>query len=167
MASEAEVPLKTLAGLLNITERRVQQLVVEGVLTRGETRGSYPLRTNMHAYIQFWKDKAIGGDDESGMSEEKLRLVRAQATAQELKNEVQKLEVAPIDLFAVVISSVIVQIVGVLDSIPTKIKRNVPGVSATMIELIKKEIVQTQNIAADVDGVTTKVLNDYFKTIER
>ena len=47
---EQTVPLKTIARVCNVTERRVKQLVKEGVMPRHE-RGRYPFIRCVTGYI--------------------------------------------------------------------------------------------------------------------
>lgn len=85
MAGPATYPVATIAKLLLLTERRVQQLVAEGVLPKGE-RGRYELVPVVQGYIRYLRDRALNGDanePEAGMGD-KARLLRAQADLAEM-----------------------------------------------------------------------------------
>ena len=52
------VQLKTIARTLDLTERRVNQLVKEGTLPKTE-RGRYELIPVVQAYIKFLREKSV------------------------------------------------------------------------------------------------------------
>ena len=52
-------PVKTIASILNLTERRVQQLAHEGIIPKAE-RGKYDLIGCVRAYIKYLQERAIG-----------------------------------------------------------------------------------------------------------
>ena len=80
------VPVATLAKLFNLTERRVQQLVREGILPKPE-KGRYDLIACVQAYIKYLQDRATGrGDIEpQDTYAERARLLKAQADKTELE----------------------------------------------------------------------------------
>jgi len=49
---EQTVPINSLCQVLNLGERRVQQMVKEGILTK-EERGRYPFLTNIKNYVLY------------------------------------------------------------------------------------------------------------------
>lgn len=77
MAAPTTYPIKTISKLLMLTDRRVQQLVQEGHLPKGE-RGNYELVPVVQGYIKYLRDRAIGADvGEDG--DDKARLLKAKA----------------------------------------------------------------------------------------
>jgi len=109
--------------------------------------------------IMWWIDneiaKRFGNLDENenaiDKDHEQARLARANADGKEIDNQERKRELASVTVMAEIIGKVGSQISAVLDSIPQKIKRRVPSLTANDIELIKKEIVKTQNAAAAME----------------
>lgn len=87
----------------------------------------------------------------SELERERIRLTRAQADNLELKNEIARNEVAPIELLTYTLSNGATQIAAILGSIPLNIKRQIPRLTATEIETIKREIVKAQNAAAHIE----------------
>lgn len=83
-AAAATYPLETIAKLLMLTPRRVQQLVKEGHIPRAE-RGRYELVPAVQGYIRYLKDRAIGADAEGGEASDKARLVKARADIAEFE----------------------------------------------------------------------------------
>lgn len=77
-AGSPTYPAKTIAKLLMLTERRVQQLSKEGVIPRAE-RGRYELGPAVQGYVRFLRDRAIGGESVGGEADDKARLTRARA----------------------------------------------------------------------------------------
>tara|TARA_R110002049_G_scaffold309283_1_gene520076 strand:+ start:5700 stop:6209 length:510 start_codon:yes stop_codon:yes gene_type:complete len=86
----------------------------------------------------------------SELEKQRIRLTRAQADNLELKNEIARNEVAPIELLTYTLSNGATQIAAILGSIPLNIKRQIPRLTATEIETIKREIVKAQNAAAHI-----------------
>lgn len=78
------VPVATIAGLLCITERRVQQLAKEGVIPKDE-RGQYSLVASVQGYIRYLQDDARAGKSNDEMYLHKTRSANAKATIAEMK----------------------------------------------------------------------------------
>lgn len=79
---------------------------------------------------------------------ERARLTKAQATAQEMKNDESMSRLCPLDIIEWTISSVLEQVVSVLESIPIKVKQRLPHMKASELEIIKREIIKARNIAS-------------------
>ena len=78
-------PVATIAKLLRLTERRVQQLSKEGVIPKAE-RGRYDLVPSVQGYIKYLQDRAA--PEMSGSIDynaEKARLTRANADIAEME----------------------------------------------------------------------------------
>lgn len=82
MASDGKFDVRTIAKLLMLDERRIQQLVKEGWIPKGEDRGRYGLVESVQGYIRYLKE----GSRESARSSEHARLARAQAMKVEMSN---------------------------------------------------------------------------------
>ena len=65
--SAATYPVATIAKLLLLTERRVQQLTREGVLPRAD-RGRYELAPVVQAYVRYLRDRML--PSEAGLRRE-------------------------------------------------------------------------------------------------
>lgn len=74
-------PGRLIASLLDLTERRLQQLVASGWIPRAE-RGAYGLRESVRGYIRYLKEH--GREQQRG--HEQARLARAQAVRVEMEN---------------------------------------------------------------------------------
>ena len=80
MPEVADYPVSTIAKLLDLTERRVQQLSAQGVIPR-TGRGRYELVPAVRGYVRFLRERAVKGDaagaDDLGASRAKLLSARA------------------------------------------------------------------------------------------
>ena len=78
----ATAPIESLAKLLDLTPRRVQQLAKEGVIPKPATRGQYDIIPSVVAYIRHLR--AVASGDGGDLLTEKTRLARKKKK----KNEV-------------------------------------------------------------------------------
>lgn len=81
MANDGKFDVRVMAKLLMLDERRIQQLVSEGWIPRGD-RGRYGLIETVQGYIKFLKEH--GREQQRGT--EGARLARAQAVKVEMEN---------------------------------------------------------------------------------
>lgn len=100
------------------------------------------------------------------MEYERLRLTRAQADGQEIKNDIARGKIAPIEIIRVVLSRIAGEAAGELDGIPLDIKRKNPELDNRIIEDIKRHCVKAQNAIARSDEVLDEVLDDYISESE-
>ncbi len=77
------VPVAAVAQLLKLTERRVQQLVQDGVLPRPVKRAYDPVAC-VHAYIDYLRRLALGAGEMS-LTDERTRLTKLQADLAEIE----------------------------------------------------------------------------------
>jgi phage terminase Nu1 subunit (DNA packaging protein) len=59
------IRLSEMALLLNLTERRVQQLADQGIVTR-ESHGRYHLAESVQGYIAHWRNQALQKEQRHG-----------------------------------------------------------------------------------------------------
>lgn len=122
--------------------------------------------------IMWWVDNEIQkrfGDlnpdgDAVDKEYEQGRLARAQADGKEIENDIKRGELAPVEFISILLGRITSQIASILESIPQKVKRRVPGLSANDIEIIKKEIVKTQNAAAKVEINLEELVRNYVSS---
>lgn len=86
-------PVAAIAQLLKLTERRVQQLVKDGVLPR-PVKGHYDPVLCVHAYIDYLK-KQISGSGEISLTDERTRLTKYQADLAEIELQKARGEMIP------------------------------------------------------------------------
>ena len=92
-------PLGTIAKLLMLSERRVNQLVAAGIIPRAE-RGRYELAPAVQGYIRFLQDRSLNASTgDVDFHAEKALLTKAQREMAELDLAKARGEVAPINEF--------------------------------------------------------------------
>jgi len=90
-------PLAVIAKLLDLSERRVQQLGREGVIPKAE-RGRYDLVGAVRGYVRYLRDQASRA--QSGVADfatERARLVRAKADLAEMEAAKRRGALLPAD----------------------------------------------------------------------
>ena len=91
MAGETH-SIATIAKVLDLSERRVQQLVKEGIIPKHE-RGRFELIPAVHGYIKFLKGKHIGkeaSENVISLDEARRRKLTAEASMAELELETER-----------------------------------------------------------------------------
>ena len=93
--AEQTVDSDKMAEFLNLTPRRLRQLVKEGILPK-ESRGQYPVSRVTRAYIQYLQGltKGLNQHDPKSLDRdaEELRKIREQADKLELENALKRRE---------------------------------------------------------------------------
>lgn len=84
----------TIAKLLNLTDRRVQQLASDGVFVR-QANGEFRLAETVNAYCRFLQGRESAASTD--INEEKRRLTRAQADIVEMNAARRRGELIEID----------------------------------------------------------------------
>lgn len=100
------------------------------------------------------------------MEFERLRLTRAQADGQEIKNELARAKTAPVEIIALVLSRIAGEASGELDSLPLNIKRRHPELNNQIIEAIKRHCVKAQNAISRTGESLDQHLNDYLTDLD-
>lgn len=104
--------------------------------------------------------------DEGSIEHERLRLTRAQADGQEIKNEVSRGKTAPVEIITTVLSRIAGEASGELDSLPLNVKRRHPELENQVIESIKRHCVKAQNAIARTGDTLDSTLNDYLTELD-
>jgi phage terminase Nu1 subunit (DNA packaging protein) len=131
--------------------RTIDPLPVQKADRRGQPN-QYDPRLLVEWKIRQELAKVTGTDSGEilDLEQERARLAKEQRIAQELKNAQIRRETAPIEIISFMLSKIGAQVSAILDTIPGKVKRRVPKLSSAEIEIIKREIVKAQNVAAKV-----------------
>lgn len=81
----ATQPLAVIAKLLDLSERRVQQLSREGVIPKA-TRGQYDLIGSVRGYVRYLRDQAVSAQAGApDYAAERARYIRARADLAEME----------------------------------------------------------------------------------
>ena len=89
-------PVATIAKLLLLSDRRVQQLTKEGVIPKAE-RGRYELAPAVQGYVRFLQERSLRSDSSPiDYHMEKARLTKAQADSAEIEAAKARQDVASV-----------------------------------------------------------------------
>ena len=135
-----------LASILGIESSGITRLFKNGVLIKAKSK-KFALKRNVTAYIEYLKVNAAGGGD---LADNRNRLTIAQAEAQEIKNQVAKKELAPLSLLESALMRWAESTASIFESIPIKLKRKHPDLTARKLTEIKKELAKARNEMAKV-----------------
>lgn len=159
-----------LAAMLGVTQKTITSYQSQGLPFQSNERGKSNIY-DTEEVIKWFIDREIArryGDP--GQATEKLdreyeqaRYSKAQADGKEIENAIKRGELAPVDFLTDVLSHVASQIAAVLDSIPQKVKRRVPKLTASEVEIVKREIIKAQNAAARMDTNLEKLVEDFIR----
>jgi len=112
-------PVKTIAKLLDLTERRVQQLARDGVIPKADN-GRYDLVQAVRGYIKYLRDRAQGNGAPADAHAERARLTRLKADREEIELFQLRGELVPVDEAAALLEQVIVACRSRILAIPTR-----------------------------------------------
>ena len=98
--------------------------------------------------------------------EEKMLLDRSRRVGQELQNEVKRGNLFPTVAGQYVISRMGVEIAAILETLPAKITRRAPKMTASQLDNIREEISKARNIAADVHERFDEFLEEHYAETE-
>jgi phage terminase Nu1 subunit (DNA packaging protein) len=169
---------KELAQHLDLTDRQVRNLLADGILPTSRGNGGLNLQDCRHAYIRYLRglgsgqvkaeaghllEDAIDPMVEHHLLEERVRLTKAQAVAQERKNEVMEQQLIPVGIATFVLSKVASQIASVLETVSLKLRRKHPEMDPRHLESLEREIALARNLAAQVDEKLDEYLDEYFE----
>ena len=144
---------------IDLSVRQVQRLIKNGILPSAKGKGGYDLDVCTKSYISYLRAmaKANEEDDAPAVDGEQIDInleralnLRVDTRLKELKEDQLRNELAPVALISWTLNRVCSQISSVLDSIPLKVKRRIPALTSTQIDLIRREIITAQNAAAKV-----------------
>nr|ADI23562.1 hypothetical protein [uncultured nuHF2 cluster bacterium HF0770_42C12] len=95
-------PIKTICEILDLTDRRVRQLVTDGILPKKSERGRYELIPTVRAYIHWLRDRSLYGEAKArngnivSLDEARRRKLIAEAELAELELQKERGEVVSI-----------------------------------------------------------------------
>jgi len=114
--------------------------------------------------IEKHQPKAVAQDqlEDGHIDYERYRLTKAQADAQELKNEIAIGNVVPTDFAVFALSKIAAEAVGILDSLPMNINRKHPEITTLQIENIKRELAKACNVLAELEYTLPELVNEYI-----
>lgn len=120
-AATPTYPVATIAKLLMLSDRRVQQLTSEGVIPKAE-RGRYELAPAVQGYIRYLQDRSHRGSDSPiDYHVEKARLTKAQADTAEIELAKARADVASVAQIERNLSGLFAEVRSNLRNVPDRV----------------------------------------------
>jgi len=149
---ETHVKMKTMILLFGVSERRIFQMVEEGLVVTGPRKGTYALKESVKRYINFLKTGGDNEDVKKAQDAAKLKLTNEQARKLERENDIEEKKVIPASDVVDLLQSVSKEAARIFDNIPIQIKRRVPSLKSKDIEWLKLTIAKARNKFADMES---------------
>ena len=115
-----------------------------------------------HAERSRQPDDDEDGGTDARLQQERLRLTAAQAEGQELKNEVTKRNLVPVEFATFALSKLAAEVASILDTLPLTIKRKHPDLEPRQMDTLQRELAKARNTAATLDDRLDTLLDDYL-----
>lgn len=148
---------KDLAKHLDLSTRRVRDLLKTGILPAGGAGTSHDLDACRVAYINYLRGVASGrvrgeaeGVGPEGPPDYNELLLIEKYRAQKRENDLEESKVAPVSLITDALQKAGAIIVANLESLPLLIKRNWPEVTGDQITMVKAAVAECRNTIADM-----------------
>lgn len=139
-------PARIIASLLELTERRLQQLVSEGWIPRPQ-RGQYSLRDSVRGYIRYLKQH----QRENTRGNETSRLARAQAIKVEMENFRRMGELAVWSQVDELMRGLVIQMRSAHEGLPGRLSNELAGLSdpPKIYQRLQAELRRVDHLCAD------------------
>ncbi|NRA62343.1 MAG: terminase small subunit [Psychrobium sp.] len=119
-------------------------------------------RLNREIEKQHPKKMSLDQLDPQQVTYEKYRLTKAQADAQELKNELAQGHVVPTDFATFALTRVAAEAVGILDGLVISIKHKYPELTVLQLESIRRELAKASNLLAALGDMVPNFVEEYI-----
>ena len=144
------VDATTLAEVLGMTPRRVQQLARGGVIPKA-ARGRYDLP----ACVQAWGSWLTSGKAAGDVSAEKKKLLSAQARIKTIEAQKAEGAVLPVEDVQIVFNTAAVEYVRAIEALPGRFAGALPGKDAAQIK---------QHVAGEVHAIRVSI-SEKFRSL--
>ena len=122
-------PVATIAKLLLLSDRRVQQLTKEGVIPKAE-RGRYELAPAVQGYIRYLQERSLRTDSSPiDYHMEKARLTKAQADSAEVEAAKSRGEVCSVATIERNLAGLFAEVKANLRNIPDRVVSGLIGMT--------------------------------------
>ena len=141
-----EVDVGTVAAVIGKTERQVQRLVKDGVITK-TSRGSYHLPTA----VQSWAAWMVNGRPAGDISAERKKLLAAQARIKTVEARVAEASVVSWNDAQAIMNEIATTYVTLMEGLPGRLASQLAGMTdtAAIRKLLLDELRQIRTAAAD------------------
>ena len=103
---------------------------------------------------------------EHKLTQEKLRLTKAQADAQEKKNQVTDKQLVPVAFATFALARIAAQIGSKLETVCKTVSRRHPELDPRILEAFERELAMARNVAAEFGDDLPGILDDYLATLD-
>ena len=100
------------------------------------------------------------------LQQERLRLTKAQADGQELRNRVKERQLVPVDFNVFALGRIGAMLGSAMDTIHVKVKRKHPDIEVRFLEAIEREVSVTRNEASALADILPELLNEFYETLD-
>ena len=132
------VSQSVLADLFGVTPPRINQLVNEGVIAKDGRQ--YSLRECTRAYCAHLRARHPGISSPGAVSDERARLLAAQADGHELKNAATRGELIDARQVEAEWSNTLRSLRAAMIAVPSRVRQRLPGLSPAEVATIDAEI---------------------------
>lgn len=103
---------------------------------------------------------------EQKLTQEKLRLTKAQAEAQELKNEVTRRTLIPADFAVFALGQIVPEVASLMDTLPMTLRRKHPDLEARHITTLEREATKVRNACAGFADKLPELADEFFSSTD-
>ncbi|MCS2168035.1 terminase small subunit [Scandinavium manionii] len=160
---------KTMAKSCNICMTAFDKWGIEPIERRGR-EAFYDVASVIKNRVDNEISKLLdtsGGIDDEELLKERIRLTRAQADAQELKNEKERNEVISVDFMRFALVRISNEVASILDTIPLSVQRKSQAMDIRGVNIIRQEITKARNIAAGLGEKLPALIDEYSNLQEQ
>jgi phage terminase Nu1 subunit (DNA packaging protein) len=166
---------------IDLSDRQVRALVADGVLPASKGAGGLDIDACRLAYIRYLRgmnsgqvrqaapdeDPGIDPLAEAKLTQERLRLTSAQAEAQELKNQVTRRRLIPVEAFTFILAKVAPAISSTCDTLPLVLRRRHPDVQTRFIDTAEREMTKIRNTCAQLADRAPEWIDEFLDSIDQ
>lgn len=162
---------KRMAESLGISVQAFDKWGVEPVAKIGR-EAFYDTRSVLDNRLQHQSGKQQLGDADKDpdleykTAVERFRLTKEQADAVEMRNEVKRRHLVPVDFMAFAFGRLTSLIGSTLDTVHTKVKRKHPDIEPRHLEAVQREVAVTRNEAAGLYERLPEILDEFLSTLD-
>jgi len=145
------VSARDLGAYLGVSDRSVRELAARGAIER-TARGRYDLADSVRRYCTHLREVAAGRGGEGAvldLTQERARLAREQADAQELKNRTSRGELLPADAVEREWSDILQRVRSALLSITGRVRQQISTMDTAQATILDREIRDALTALAD------------------
>lgn len=158
MSDPISISTATIAKLLDLSPRRIQQLVDEGVVPR-EQRGRFALIPAVRGYIHFLRERAVNASaDADSIGRHRSRKLKEEADQLEMKSAQMRGELLPRDEVHVAVTGTLALVRSRMLAIPSKrAPMLAPEMTPAEAQAILKSAIHevlAELAAIDIDGLS-------------